>query len=490
MDQSLDTNKFEFPGNYRAIVEDNEDPLDVGRVRVRVIGIHSLDPDVTPVSHLPWAEPALSIYYSGGQNLKSKTAKDSARYSSAGDKFAPPKRDTEGFIEEFQDSVMVNEGSGGFFVTPRKGTQVWVFFDCNYHGRPQYWGSAVKGKDWEEQKKKLENDIKLKTSEISNIRNIFVPDTKAYKGASCSSEAKVGTAVNKPKLTIQNVSDVRNYNMSSWTSPGGVTYIAVNEDGREKTYIMHKGYMEYTDDKGQRKVVVGFTDGKANDLEQAVANNFELHIGGDFDIYVKKSHYIQVDGDAQINVKGNAGIRAGKDIDLISDATINIDAGKNINIHAKGAIQYHAEGNMLGKVDGNYDLGVKGVYDVAVKMAAKFKSLDLHMKATTSQVFEAALQQTMLSTTFVGKAKTMFSIASDAVTRINAGAGLQQTAPVIDLAGMVVNVGGAVMLGSASSQPPPQVTPPTSDAESIVTPKQFAKSGTPKNFIENQPNPD
>ena len=192
----------------------------------------------------------------------------------------------------------------------------------------------------------------------------------------------------------------------------------------------------------------------------------------------------------QINVKGNAGIRAGKDIDLISDSTINIDAGKNINMHAKGAIQYHAEGNMLGKVDGNYDLGVKGVYDVSVKMAAKFKSLDLHMKATTSQVFEAALQQTMLSTTFVGNAKTMFSIASDAVTRINAGAGLQQTAPVIDLAGMVVNVGGAVMLGSASSQPPPQVTPPTTDAESVVGPKQFAKSGTPKNFIENQPNHD
>ena len=490
MDQPLDTNKFEFPGNYRAIVEDNEDPLDVGRVRVRVIGMHSLDSDVTPVSHLPWAEPALSIYYSGGQNLKSKTAGSSSRYSSTGDVFAPPKRDTEGFTDEFQDSVMVKEGSGGFFVVPRKGTQVWVFFDCNYHGRPHYWAAAVKGKDWEEQKKKLENDIKLKTSEISSIRDMFVPDTKAYKGASCSSEAKVGTAINKPKLTLQNVSDTRNYNMSSWTSPGGVTYIAVNEDGREKTYIMHKGYMEYTDDKGQRKIVVGMTDGKANDLEQAVANNFELHIGGDFDIYVKKSHYIQVDGDAQINVKGNAGIHAGKDIDLISDASINIDSGKNINLHAKGAIQYHAEGNMLGKVDGNYDLGVKGVYDVAVKMAAKFKSLDLHMKATTSQVFEAALQQTMLSTTFVGKAKTMFSIASDAVTRINAGAGLQQTAPVIDLAGMVVNVGGAVMLGSASSQPPPQVTPPTSDAESVVTPKQFAKSGTPKNFIENQPNPD
>lgn len=469
-------------------MEDNEDPLDLGRVRIRIFGIHSLDPTETPVGHLPWAEPALSIYYSGGQNLKSKSSKSTTRYSAGNDKFVPPKRSTETITQEFQDSVMVNEGSGAHFVVPRKGTQVWVFFDCNYHGRPQYWAAALKGKDWTEQKKKLENDIKLKAAEISSIRNIFTPDTNVHSGKSCASEAKVATAINKPRLTLQNVSDTRNYHISSYTSPGGVTFISVNEDGRERTYIMHKGYMEYTDDKGQRKVVVGFTDGKANDLEQAVANNFELHIGGDFDVYVKKSHYIQVDGDAQINVLGNVGIRAGKDIDLVSDASINIDAKKNINIHAGGSLQYHIEGNLLTKIDGNYDVDIKGSYNVSVKMAAKFKSLELHMKAKTSQVFEAALQQTMLSTTFIGKAKSVYSIASDAVTRINASAGLQQTAPVIDLAGMSVNVGGAVMLGSASSQPAPQVQSPTTDAESIVSKKQFIKGGTTKEFKENASN--
>ena len=488
MDQSLETNKFDFPGNYRAIVEDNEDPLDLGRVRVRILGIHSLDPTETPVDNLPWAEPCLSLYYSGGQNLKSKSAKVPTRYSSAGDKFAPPKRNTDNFIEEFQDTVLLNEGSGAHYGVPRKGTQVWVFFDCNYHGRPQYWAAAVKGKDWEEQKKKLENDIKLKDSEISSIRDIFTPDTKAYAGKSCSDGAKVATTINKPRLKIQNISDTRNYNMTSFTSPGGVTYIMVNEDGREKTYIIHKGYMEYTDDKGQRKVVVGYTNGKANDLEQAVANNFELHIGGDFDVYVKKSHFIQVDGDAEINVKGNVGVRAGKDIDFIADGSINLDAKKGINMHAGGSIQYHAEGNLLGKVDGSYAVGIKGTYDVAVTMAAKFRSLDLHVKALTSQVFEAAMQQTMISTSYIGKASTMYAIACDALVRINGGAGIQQTGPSIDLAGMVVNVGGAVMLGNASSQPPPQIVSPATDAASVVNSKKFVTSDTVKDFKENTPN--
>ena len=60
---------FTFNGNYRAIVEDNEDPIDIGRVRVRIFGMHSLDPKETPVDHLPWAEPCLAMYYSGGKNL-------------------------------------------------------------------------------------------------------------------------------------------------------------------------------------------------------------------------------------------------------------------------------------------------------------------------------------------------------------------------------------------------------------------------------------
>jgi hypothetical protein len=54
---------FTFPGNYRAIVEDNEDPLDIGRVRVRILGMHSLDPKETPVDHLPWAEPCLPYLF-------------------------------------------------------------------------------------------------------------------------------------------------------------------------------------------------------------------------------------------------------------------------------------------------------------------------------------------------------------------------------------------------------------------------------------------
>lgn len=484
---NIDTERFDFPGNYRAIVEENIDPLDIGRVRVRIIGMHSLDPAITPTSELPWAEPCLSLYYSGGQNIKNQTNSSNARYSPDGTTFTPPQRTTETYVPKFQDTVMKNEGSGGFFTVPRKGTLVWLFFDVSNHMRPQYWGTAPKKADWLAQRAKISSDVANKQNEISEIRNLFTPDTSTHKGSSCAAGASVATKINKPRLQVADLSNIPNSQISSFTSPGGVTYIIVNEDGKEKTYIIHKGYLEYTDDVGQRKVVVGMTEGVANDLEQAVANNFELHIGGDFDIYVKKSHFIQVDGDAEINVKGNAGIHAGKDIDLISDASINIDAKNGINMHAGGNLQFHAGKNILGKVDGDYSVGIGGNHSVSVGASLEIASTDMHLKATTNQVFEAALQQTMLSNIFIGKGNSMYSINSDAVTRINGGAAIQETAAVIDLGGSVVNVGGVVALGSATAQPAPQVQAPTTDAKQIVGKKSFEKSSTAKTPVENPP---
>jgi hypothetical protein len=41
---------------WTAIVEDIQDPLNTGAVRVRIIGIHSLDKSQVPTSSLPWAQ--------------------------------------------------------------------------------------------------------------------------------------------------------------------------------------------------------------------------------------------------------------------------------------------------------------------------------------------------------------------------------------------------------------------------------------------------
>jgi hypothetical protein len=59
-----------FHGFYRAVVEDNIDPKKMGRVRVRIWGLHTEKKTKTategiPTSELPWAEPCVPIMEGG-----------------------------------------------------------------------------------------------------------------------------------------------------------------------------------------------------------------------------------------------------------------------------------------------------------------------------------------------------------------------------------------------------------------------------------------
>lgn len=60
--------KDRLTGMFRGVVEDNVDPLNSGRCRVRIIGIHTGNKvrktqlDGIPTEELPWAEPATPIF--------------------------------------------------------------------------------------------------------------------------------------------------------------------------------------------------------------------------------------------------------------------------------------------------------------------------------------------------------------------------------------------------------------------------------------------
>lgn len=74
-----------FIGNHRAIVEDNDDPQKAGRVRVRIYGLHSPFGTETPTGDLPWAQPCLSIGWSGGHNIYNvDKVSTTGRYSPGG----------------------------------------------------------------------------------------------------------------------------------------------------------------------------------------------------------------------------------------------------------------------------------------------------------------------------------------------------------------------------------------------------------------------
>lgn len=91
-------------GIYRGVIEDNNDPLQNGRCKVRVFGVHSssateTSTDGIAASNLPWAEPVLGLI--------------------------------EGSISGY-----------GLFSVPLQGSHVFVFFENGNHMKPRYFGSA------------------------------------------------------------------------------------------------------------------------------------------------------------------------------------------------------------------------------------------------------------------------------------------------------------------------------------------------------------
>lgn len=85
---------MKFYGNYRGIVVDDLDPLEAGRVKIRIFGMY----DNVPDEALPWA--TYSDPFMGGQ-----------------------------------------EGIGGIFV-PDIDSHVWCFFENGDHMQPVYWAGA------------------------------------------------------------------------------------------------------------------------------------------------------------------------------------------------------------------------------------------------------------------------------------------------------------------------------------------------------------
>lgn len=92
--------KTTYNGNYRSVVVDNDDPLKLGRIKVRVYGV--MQSSNIPTASLPWAVPMMPI------------------------------------------SSGAASQSGSFYV-PIVGSEVYVFFEEGNYMSPVYFGEAQNG---------------------------------------------------------------------------------------------------------------------------------------------------------------------------------------------------------------------------------------------------------------------------------------------------------------------------------------------------------
>jgi len=348
---------------FFGVVEDRQDPLKVGRLRVRIVGVHTQDKLALPTADLPWSLCVLPITASGLSGIGTSAT---------------------GLLE---------------------GSWVFGFFrDGNFRqeplilgslpGRPTDYGRPAKGfsdpnsrpnktiKDGEIVDKENETDFDVSVYP----RNIDEPDVNRLAVHNVNKPHPSLAIRNSQRITGIATADFNAISTASgdqitgsdgdtWNQPE-LPYAAVypynhvyeSESGHLKEYDdtpnnerIHERHRsgtstEISADGTLTNIVKGdsysLIDG---DRQTYVQENNDLTINGRYKLYINKNgqtnnHYdIQIGPGANVNIQVDNG-----DINLhTTNGRLNLNSGGDTNLKVGGSLTIDVAGNLIQNVEGN-----------------------------------------------------------------------------------------------------------------------------------------
>lgn len=332
-------NKTNFPNIYIGVVEDDNDPNKAGRVRVRILGLHSdkrkqSETDGIPINELPWAIPALPVFEGGTSGL-------------------------------------------GIFSVPVKGSWLALFMIGGDHNYPIYFANIAaypKSKpDSATGFSDPDGKYPTKTGEPDwnpNARNAgdLVKDIK---------DGKVETGISQ-------------YKSDGWDEPNspyaavypnnsviecrdkGIVIEMDSTPGAERYHIYHKASGNYFE--------IG-PDGQT--VYKSFGNNFEINILGK-NIFVKENSNIHVEEDFDQKVIGDSNIQTegNKDENVGGNALYAVD-GKD-GIVVGGDRSEDISGTETRKVGGDVSETLSGKLTVTVTGKVEVKGTIIELDGGTA----------------------------------------------------------------------------------------------------------
>jgi hypothetical protein len=266
---------------FTGLVEDRNDPLKAGRVRVRIIGAHTSDKTILPTEDLPWALVMLPVTASGVSGIG-------------------------------QSATGLLEGSWvfGFFRDGQRNQEPVIL--GSLPGRPTSAANSSQG-----------------FNDPNGVYPKYInePDTNRL-------------AVNNPdkphpSLAIDaanRVTGIQAYN-SEWSQPAS-TYGAVYP--YNQVYESESGHIvEFDDTPDAERIHIRHRSGTRLEI---TSNGDQLAIiKGDNYIIIDGNNKVYIAGSSDITVNGNANIKAGGDVGVLA-SNIDMVASGNIDISAGGDV--------------------------------------------------------------------------------------------------------------------------------------------------------
>ena len=391
---------------WQGVVEDIDDPLKLGRCRVRILGYHVDDKKNIKTEHLPWAYPVQPITSAAISGIGSSptglipgswvvgffrdgaSSQEPVIMGSIGGipeekanirtGFNDPRKSSElegAPKDEFKKQIYHRDGKGAELENEKKGKNYPKHTgggphraalnepDTNRLARNEKISETIVQLKKDEQDKDVPKAFKKKNS---------VPPGKSHLGVVAKGGNPRTDGTYKEKWTEPNTPYATQYPHNHvYESESGHTFEVDDTPGAERLHQYHRsGTFEEIHPNGTRVTKVVLDD------YEIILRNKHTHIDGKETTTIDKGLKILVNSDSESN----------------NNIDIQLGANSNVNLEIdKGDLNYTLhKGNVNGYVNGNYTLDITGNMTERVgKKRFSHSGKDTHIKTDMTYKKEA-----------------------------------------------------------------------------------------------------
>ncbi len=310
----MNENVYDFAGRanfiwWIGVVEDRNDPLKLGRCRVRCVGWHSENKMQLPTNMLPWATPIIPV--------NSSTV------------YAPKEGDMIfGFFvdgENAQEPVMI----GGLPGIPLKApNRQEPFTDPRTDSELSSAPRPPKSKSYKTDGSGIQITEESRASLYPKILDEPTTSRLARNDENMSKtfiqERKDNVVKSVPTAT------------STWTEP--TTQYAAKYPYNNVTETESGHIVEFDDTYGKERIHLAHRNGSFQEwfpngdkVEKITKDNYEIVMGNDR-VYIMGKCFVTVQGDAEVYVKQNATIKVDKNVTATIGENLSATVKKNATL--------------------------------------------------------------------------------------------------------------------------------------------------------------